>query len=97
MIIQPITGAVLVIKGGFDPAAPWLVATYVLYVIAGVCWLPVVWLQWRMKRMLQAKIAGGAFDDTAFERLRKIWFLLGWPAFLGLIVVFWLMVTKPAW
>jgi uncharacterized membrane protein len=84
-------------KGGFDPNAPWLLATYALYVLAGLCWLPVVWLQWRMKRMLEAKVRGADFDDAAFERLRKIWFLLGWPAFLGLIAVFWLMVTKPGW
>jgi len=50
-----------------------------------------------MKRMLEAKVAGSGFDNAAFERLRKIWFMLGWPAFLGLIVVFWLMVTKPSW
>ena len=97
VIAQPVTGAMLVAKGGFDPEAPWLLATYALYVLAGLCWLPVVWLQWRMKRMLEAKVRGADFDDAAFERLRKIWFLLGWPAFLGLIAVFWLMVTKPGW
>jgi uncharacterized membrane protein len=66
-------------------------------VVAGVCWVPVVWLQIRMKRMLEAKVAGRQFDESAFERLRRVWFLLGCPAFLGLIVVFWLMVTKPTW
>jgi uncharacterized membrane protein len=50
-----------------------------------------------MKRMLEAKVAGDKFDERAFERLRRTWFLLGWPAFLGLLVVFWLMVTKPSW
>lgn len=97
VIVQPVTGALLIAKGGFDPEASWLLVTYALYVLAGLCWIPVVWLQWRMKRMLEAKVAGGGFDDAAFERLRKIWFLLGWPAFLGLIAVFWLMVTKPSW
>jgi uncharacterized membrane protein len=97
VILQPITGAMLVAKAGFDPGQLWLVASYVLYGLAGFCWIPVVWLQIRMKRMLEAKVAGGAFDEAAFERLRRSWFLLGWPAFLGLIVVFWLMVTKPGW
>jgi len=97
VILQPITGAMLVAKAGLDPRQSWLVASYALYVIAGLCWLPVVWLQIRMKNMLEAKVAGAAFDSAAYERLRKVWFLLGWPAFLGLIVVFWLMVTKPTW
>jgi len=97
VILQPITGGALIAKGGFDPVQLWLVVSYALYVIAGLCWLPVVWLQIRMKRMLEAKVEGGDYDDAAFQRLRRIWFLLGWPAFLGLIAVFWLMVTKPAW
>ena len=60
------------------------------------CSIPVVALQIRMKRMLEAKIAGAEFDSRAYERLRKA-FVLGWPAFTGLVVVFWLMVAKPNW
>ena len=97
VVLQPITGGWLVMRGGFDPQGLWLIASYALYVVAGLCWLPVVWLQIRMKQMLQSKRSGGQFDDHAFERLRKAWFLLGWPAFLGLVVVFWLMVAKPSW
>ena len=95
VIIQPLTGAMLIARAGFDPGQLWLVASYTLYLVAGLCWIPVVWLQVRMKRMLETKLAGGDFDDIAFERLRRTWFLLGWPAFLGLVIVFWLMVAKP--
>ena len=97
VIVQPVTGVGLIRMAAFDPAELWLVLTYALYVLAGLCWLPVVWLQIRMKRMLEAKIAGAPFDDATYETLRRRWFLLGWPAFLGLVVVFWLMVTKPTW
>ena len=84
-------------KIGIDPGQLWLVASYALYVLAGLCWVPVVWLQIRMKQMLESRVAGGEFDERAFERLRTIWFVLGWPAFIGLVAVFWLMVTKPGW
>jgi uncharacterized membrane protein len=97
VILQPLTGAWLITRAGFDPGASWLVASYALYLLAGLCWLPVVWLQIRMKRMLQAKAVGGHFDGAAFERLRRTWFVLGWPAFVSLIAVFGLMVTKPVW
>jgi uncharacterized membrane protein len=97
VIVQPITGALLVARDGLDPRTPWLIATYAIYVAAGLCWLPVVWLQIRMKRMLEAKIAGADFDSDAYERLRRTWFLLGWPAFIGLIMIVWLMVAKPSW
>ena len=97
VLAQPLTGAWLIRSAGFDPSAQWLVVSYALYVLAGLCWLPVVWLQVRMKGMLEAKVAGRAFDQAEFERFRKTWLLLGWPAFIGLVVVFWLMVTKPSW
>lgn len=97
VIVQPVTGAWLIAKGGLNPNELWLVASYALFALAGLCWLPVVWLQIRMKRMLESKIAGAGFDKDRYERFRRAWFLLGWPAFLGLIIVFLLMVTKPTW
>lgn len=96
-IVQPLTGAWLVWHTGADPLDRWLVLTYAFYAIAGACWLPVVWLQWRIRDMLAAKVAGEAFDLAAYTRLRRWWFWLGWPAFLGLVIVVHLMVTKPTW
>lgn len=97
VILQPLTGALLIFGGGIDPRATWIMISVALYGLAGLCWLPVVWLQIRMKKMLEASVAGQGFDERAYERLRKIWFMLGWPAFLALLVVFWLMVSKPNW
>ena len=94
-ILQPLTGGWLIVDGGIDPISSWIVLGAALYVLAGLCWLPVVWLQIRMKKMLEASVAGDGFDEQAYERLRRVWFLLGWPAFLGLVAVFWLMVAKP--
>jgi len=97
VILQPLTGAWLIFDGGFDPGAPWILISLGLYALAGLCWVPVVWLQMKMKRMLEASVAGREFDEREYERLRRIWFLLGWPAFLALVAVFWLMVSKPTW
>ena len=97
VILQPLTGAWLILEGGFDPRASWILISLGLYALAGLCWIPVVWLQIKMKRMLEASVAGREFDEQAYELLRRIWFLLGWPAFLALVAVFWLMVSKPTW
>jgi uncharacterized membrane protein len=70
--------------------------TYALYLLALACWLPVVWLQLRMRDMLRAKLAGEAIDEALLRRYFRWWFALGWPAFVGLVAVFWLMVAKPA-
>ena len=97
VILQPLTGFWLAWLGGMQLGEKWLVVSYGLYLLAGACWLPVVWIQYRMMRMLERKVAGGDFDAVAFERLRRTWFWLGWPAFGGVILVFHLMVAKPAW
>ena len=94
-ILQPLSGLLLIHLAGHDPFAPWLMRTYALYGLALACWLPVVWLQLRMRDMLASKVAGGEFDRTRFQRFFRIWFILGWPAFIGLVAVFWLMVAKP--
>lgn len=95
-IVQPLSGYALIRIGGYDPWAPWLVWTYAIYVAALACWLPVVGLQLRMRDMLRVKLAGEPIDEARFRRYFRAWFVLGWPAFLGLVVVFWLMVAKPA-
>lgn len=97
VIIQPLTGAWLTWRAGFDWTDLWLVGTYGLYVLAGLCWVPVVAIQIEMKRMLDTQALDGAFDEAAFNRLFRLWFFLGWPAFGGLVVIFGLMVIKPSW
>lgn len=97
VILQPLTGAWLIFDVGIDPRTPWILISLCLYVVAGLCWIPVVSLQIRMKNMLEASVAGRGFDEEAYERLRRRWFVLGWPAFLALLIVFYLMVSKPTW
>ena len=96
-IVQPVTGFWLISLSGLPWSQPWLVATYVLYMVAGLCWLPVVWIQIRLKRMLQHAVAAREALPLTYDRLFRLWSLLGWPAFVGLAIVFFLMVLKPTW
>ena len=94
-LLQPITGVLLAGSVGYPLDAGWLVLTYILYVIALACWLPVVVLQVRIRDAAADALANGTeLAETAW-RAYRLWFLLGWPAFGGLIVVFGLMVMKP--
>ena len=97
VLLQPATGTWMIAKAGFPWNDLWLAATYALYVVAAMCWLPVVAIQMRMKRMLEREAAGEAIDRPLYTRLFRTWFLLGWPAFGGLILVYFLMVLKPGW
>lgn len=97
VVLQPVTGAWLISRSGLQWDDLWLVATYALYAVAGLCWMPVVAIQIRLKRMLERAAAGEPLDQLRYHALFRIWFALGWPAFGGLIVVFFLMVMKPGW
>jgi uncharacterized membrane protein len=94
-VVQPLSGLALATVAGYDLSASWLVVTYGLYLIALACWLPVVRLQIRARDL--ASIA--ARDQTPlpprYHATMRLWFALGWPAFLALVGVFWLMVAKP--
>lgn len=94
-ILQPLSGFALINLADHDPFAPWLVATYVLYSLALACWLPVVWLQLRIRDVWAARSQGAVIDEAILMRRCKWWFVLGWPAFGALVAVFWLMVAKP--
>jgi uncharacterized membrane protein len=96
-IVQPLNGLALVRLGGYDLGQTWLWASLALYVLIGGCWPPVVYLQIRMRDLAQAAIAAGEGKlPQAYRSLSRIWFWLGWPAFLSMLAIFWLMVAKPA-
>ncbi|WP_370179888.1 DUF2269 family protein [Alteriqipengyuania sp.] len=95
-LVQPISGFALVLMTGVDPFAPWLLATYAIYLVALACWLPVVRLQLQIRDAYRARLDGAAIDEGLLARRIRTWFVLGWPAFVGLALVFWLMVAKPS-
>lgn len=95
VILQPATGFALAHMAGFPLSTPWLALSLGLFVFAGACWLPVVWLQIRM-----AAIAAQANRDAVplpplYARYQRWWERLGYPAFAAMVVVFYLMVNKP--
>lgn len=92
--VQPLSGIALAHLAGWPLTAPWLLASYSLYGFIGACWLPVVWIQYRVRDRLA--VTDGVAVPPEVHRLMRIWFVLGWPAFAALIGIFVLMVTKPA-
>ena len=93
VIVQPLSGIALAHVAGWPLTAPWLLASYALYALIGACWLPVVWIQYRVRDRLMASEDGAVPAEV--HRLMRIWFLLGWPAFIALIAIVLLMIAKP--
>ncbi|SDH60224.1 MULTISPECIES: DUF2269 domain-containing protein [unclassified Duganella] len=96
VIIQPLSGFWMIHMAGYPLGSTWIVWSLALYALAGACWLPVVWLQLRMRDMAAIAARDDAPLPARYWRYEKIWTALGFPAFGALLVVYWLMVHKPA-
>ena len=94
VVLQPLTGVWLAVVLGYSLTETWLIAAITLYLLAGACWLPVVWLQMRMHRLAATAGAAGQPLPATYHRYAGWWFRLGWPAFIALLVIFYLMVFK---
>jgi len=94
--LQPLTGLALAHLVGFSLWEPWIVLSLALYVLVGLCWLPVVWIQMRMRDLAANAAAQGRPLPDRYMMLFRVWFWLGWPAFLGVAAIFVLMLWKPA-
>ncbi|HEX7689897.1 MAG TPA: DUF2269 domain-containing protein [Burkholderiaceae bacterium] len=95
-IVQPLSGFALAHMAGWPLTTPWLVASMGLYAVAGLCWLPVVWLQVRMARTAAADLAAGRPLSPSYARDARLWEALGYPAFVAMLAIYVLMVNKPA-
>jgi uncharacterized membrane protein len=95
-IVQPLTGFYMIHLAGYPLHSRWIMWSLVLYVIAGACWLPVVWLQTRLRDLAQEAAGTNKPLTPRYWHYFKIWVALGVPAFFAFVVIFWLMVAKPA-
>ena len=96
VVLQPVTGVLLIYAAGYSFAAGWIAASLALYVVTGAFWLPVVWIQYRMRDLARRAVSSNSPLPAEYHRLYRIWFALGFPAFSAVIAIFWLMVAKPS-
>lgn len=97
VIIQPLSGFSLIYLAGFPLTSFWIVASLCLYIVAGACWIPVVYIQIKMRNLLAECIDHNKSVPTQYYRLFTLWFRLGWPAFISVIIIFYFMVLKPTY
>jgi uncharacterized membrane protein len=95
VIVQPVSGAMLAWSLGYSVEESWIVASLVLYVAVGLCWLPVVGIQLTLRNLARAAALQQEELGARYHRLFRVWFALGWPAFIGVIAIFALMIWKP--
>jgi uncharacterized membrane protein len=95
VVAQPITGLLLVRSVGYSLMDAWIVWSLVLYVITGLFWLPVVWMQMRLRDLASEAAGTGSELPRAYHRLFWWWFAFGFPAFGAVVAIFWLMIVRP--
>ena len=96
VFIQPITGIAMAHLAGWPLTTPWLALSLGLYALAGICWLPVVWLQMRMAALATQAHSQSQALPPLFRQYQLRWEALGYPAFVAMAGTYYLMVNKPA-
>ena len=94
-VVQAITGFVLVYLKGYSLFSLWVAGSILGYLVAGICWVPVVWLQMQCRDLaIQASKDNTSLPEK-YYRYYRIWWVLGIPAFIALIGVFYVMANRP--
>lgn len=96
VVLQPITGLALAFEAGYSLTDGWIVLSILLYLLTGAFWLPVVWMQMRMRDLAVAAAHDFRPLPPAYHRLFWLWLAFGFPAFASVLAIFWLMIAKPA-
>lgn len=94
-VAQPVTGWLLVQSAGWSLTQGWIALSLGLYLVVGAFWLPVVWMQLRMRNIAVAARDAGRPLPMDYFRLFRWWFAFGFPAFASVLAIVWLMLTKP--
>ena len=95
VVVQPLTGLALAGFEGQPLTHGWIGLSLILYLVTGAFWLPVVFIQLRMRDLARTAAAQGAPLPARYHRLYRVWFAFGFPAFAAVLGIIWLMVAKP--
>jgi uncharacterized membrane protein len=94
-VLQPLTGIAMLYLKGYKLTNTWAIAVFTCYGIAAVCWFIVVYLQIRCRDLAIAALKANTALPKQYQPYFVAWVILGVPAFLSLIVIFYLMANNP--
>jgi uncharacterized membrane protein len=96
VVAQPVTGVALAYVAGYALWEGWIVLSILLYILTGLFWLPVVWMQMELRNIATGALAKNAPLPQRYYTLFWWWFAFGFPAFASVLAILWLMITRPA-
>ena len=95
VVLQPVSGAVLMSLSATGFTERWLMASLALYVVAGLFWIPVVFMQIEMRNLARVAAEEGKSLPPRYAALFRRWFAFGIPGFGSVMIILWLMIAKP--
>jgi uncharacterized membrane protein len=95
VLLQPVSGGLLMMVSSTDITERWLLASLALYAVAGAFWVPVVFMQIEMRDLAQEAVDKGRALPPRYFALFRRWFLFGIPGFGSVMIILWLMIAKP--
>jgi uncharacterized membrane protein len=95
VVVQLASGLWLAHMLGLSLTQGWVMWSLLLFFAVGACWIPVLKLQMRARDLATRAVSEGRPLPAEYFRLMRWWFALGWPAFIGVLAILWLMVRKP--
>jgi uncharacterized membrane protein len=95
VILQPISGGFLMALSATSFTERWLMVSLALYVLAGVFWIPVIFLQIEIRDLARAADEKAQPLPPRYFALFRRWVLFGIPGFGSVVIILWLMIAKP--
>ncbi|HNR76907.1 MAG TPA: DUF2269 domain-containing protein [Parvularculaceae bacterium] len=95
IIAQPVTGVALSLVAGYPLTSFWIIASIALYFFTGAFWVPVVFMQKKMRDLAREAADADLALPSEYFRLYRRWFAFGFPAFFAVLAIFWLMIARP--
>jgi uncharacterized membrane protein len=96
VVLQPITGGVLMMLSNTALTEHWLATALGLYAVAGLFWIPVVFMQIEMRDLARLAAAEKKPLPPRYVMLYRRWFIFGIPGFGSVMAILWLMIAKPS-
>lgn len=95
VIAQPVTGGILMLMSQTSFTEGWLATALVLYAVAGVSWVPVIFMQREMRDLARVAAEKDAPLPPRYFTLFSRWFWFGIPGFGSVMAIVYLMIAKP--
>src|SRR5579871_679980 len=95
VIAQPVTGGILMMLSSTSITEGWFVTSLVLYAVAGLFWVPVIFMQMEMRDLARVAAEKGQPLPPRYLVLFRRWFVFGIPGFGSVMMILYLMIAKP--